>query len=133
MKVVLDTNVLLSGIFFGGPPGWILSAWKRGELDLVVSADIFEEYRRVGERLADRYGELGLSPVLALIARRATVVDPPALDEPVCRDPEDDKFLACARAAGAKVVISGDDDLRSVGSWEGIEVLSPREFVDTRL
>ena len=48
MKVVLDTNVFVSGVFFCGPPYDILSAWRGGRLQLVVSAEILEEYRRVG-------------------------------------------------------------------------------------
>lgn len=56
MKVVLDTNVFVSGLFFSGPPYEILSAWRDGRLQLVVSAEILDEYRRVGERL-----ELGYS------------------------------------------------------------------------
>ena len=51
MRVVLDTNVFISGIFFTGPPFEILNAWRNEQLQLVVSAEILEEYRRVGERL----------------------------------------------------------------------------------
>lgn len=133
MRVVLDTNVLLSGIFFGGTPGRILSAWGEGALTLVISPSIFEEYRRAGEQLAEQHGELELSPLLALIARQAEIVDAPELDPPVSRDPEDDKFLACARAADAPVLVSGDDDLLTLDPWEGIRIVSPRAFVDTHL
>jgi hypothetical protein len=51
MRVVLDTNVLMSGIFFAGPPATILAAWAEGELELLASVDILTEYRRVGSRL----------------------------------------------------------------------------------
>ena len=51
MRVVLDTNVLMSGIFFAGPPATILEAWAEGELELLASVDILTEYRRVGSRL----------------------------------------------------------------------------------
>lgn len=49
MKVVLDTNVFVSGLFFSGPPYEILDAWRHGKLHLVVSPPILDEYRRVGE------------------------------------------------------------------------------------
>ena len=49
MKVVLDTNVFISGVFFSGPPYQILKAWREGKIQLVVSEKIFEEYVRVGE------------------------------------------------------------------------------------
>ena len=54
MRVVLDTNVLMSGIFFAGPPAKILAAWAEGQLDLLASVDILTEYRRVAKRLAPR-------------------------------------------------------------------------------
>jgi predicted nucleic acid-binding protein len=52
VRVVLDSNVVLSGVFFGGVPGEILAAWSRGRFDVVVSAAILAEYRRAGEVLA---------------------------------------------------------------------------------
>jgi predicted nucleic acid-binding protein len=62
------------------------------------------------------------------------MVDAPgALPEPVCSDPDDDKFLACAVAAGAPVVVSGDAALLKVSGWNGIDVLKPRTFVDRYL
>jgi predicted nucleic acid-binding protein len=48
VKIVLDTNVFVSGIFFGGPPGTILEAWQDGRIDFAVSLEILTEYERVG-------------------------------------------------------------------------------------
>ena len=53
MRVVLDTNVLMSGIFFAGPPATILAAWVEGELELLASVDILTKYRRAGSRLGN--------------------------------------------------------------------------------
>ena len=133
MKVVVDTNVLMSGIFFGGTPGRILDALKLGHVTLTASPSILEEYRRVGEDLESTYGELGAQSLVTLLAARAEVVDAPDLSEPVSRDPDDDKFLACALAASAPVVVSGDRDLQTLGSWQGIRILSPRAFADEYL
>jgi putative PIN family toxin of toxin-antitoxin system len=133
VKVVLDTNVFVSGVFFGGVPGRILEAWRDGALTLLVSVAILDEYRRVGRLLAVQYDGLELEPILALVAVNAEVVEAPDLPERVCDDPDDDKFLACAVAGGAGVVISGDKDLREVSGWSGIEVLSPRAFADRHL
>ena len=55
MRVVVDTNVLISGVFFGGVPSRILEAWRDEKFELVVSPGIVEEYRRVGEKLADQF------------------------------------------------------------------------------
>lgn len=133
MRVVLDTNVLVSGIFFGGPPGRILEAWRDGRVRLVVSAEILDEYQRVGRLLAGDYPGVDLEPVLALLAVHAEAVEAPALPEPVCDDPDDDKFLACALAASADVIISGDKDLVQLSGWRGVQVLRPRRFVDEHL
>mgnify|MGYP001557346384 FL=1 len=64
MRVVLDTNVLISGIFFAGPPARILAAWAVGELELLASVDILAEYRRVGDRLGKKYPSVDLDPIL---------------------------------------------------------------------
>lgn len=133
MRIVVDTNVLMSAIFFGGVPGKILDAWKNGDVSFVLSPGIFEEYLRVDEELRRQHGNLESSPVLSLIAARSELVDAADLEQPVCRDPDDDKFLGCARAGRARAIVSGDDDLRSLGEWEGIPILSPREFVDMHL
>jgi predicted nucleic acid-binding protein len=55
LKVVMDTNVFVSGVFFGGPPYQILKAWQSGVFELVVSQEILDEYQRVGEILATAY------------------------------------------------------------------------------
>lgn len=54
MKVVVDTNVLVSGIFFGGVPGRVVNAWLQGQVELVLSPSILDEYRRVGRELATK-------------------------------------------------------------------------------
>ena len=134
MKIVLDTNVVVSGLFFGGYPGEILSAWHRGRITLVLSASILAEYREVGAELSSHYGELDFEAFAALLVMHAEVVDaPPALAESVCSDPDDDKFLACAAAAGVAVVVSGDRHLLAVSGWRGIEILRPRAFVEQYL
>lgn len=135
MKVVLDTNVLVSGVFFGGVPGRILSAWAAGKIVLVLSPAILEEYRRVGHELGLQYPDLNTTfePVLTLIAMNAMIVDAPLLTGPVCDDPADDMFLAAALASHTRLIVSGDKDLLRVAGWCGIDVLTPRQFLDQHL
>lgn len=128
MKVVLDTNVFVSGVFFGGTPGRVLEAWRDGRAEVVLSREIIAEYVRVGEELAARFPGVDLGPALELLAVSTTLVDSTQLPEPVSRDPDDDKFLACALAAGADCVVSGDRDLLDVSPYEGVVVLTPRDF-----
>jgi len=130
VKVVLDTNVFVSGVFFGGTPGRVLEAWRDGRVEVVLSREIVEEYVRVGERLANRFPGVDLNPALELLTVSATLVTSPPLPERASRDPDDDKFLACALAAGADCVVSGDRDLLDLSAYEGIVVLSARDFFD---
>jgi uncharacterized protein len=133
LKVVMDTNVFVSGVFFSGPPYQILKAWQSGDFELVVSQEILDEYQRVGEILAEERPTVDLNPILNFVLEHAKVYESAALNEPVCEDPDDDKFFACALASGSKLVISGDKHLLKVSRYQGIQVLKPRECVDTYL
>ena len=74
-----------------------------------------------------------LEPFLELIAVRARIVDSPALPEQVCSDEDDDKFLACAVAGRAKIIVSGDKALLKVSGYGGISVVKPRDFAEKYL
>lgn len=130
MKVVLDTNVFVSGIFFSGPPAQILKAWKDSRVQIVVSAEIIEEYRRVGERLAVAHPSISIAPFLVLVALHGEVVLAPELPVQLCEDPTDDKFFACALAAGCSLIVSGDKHLHQASGFKGVVVHRPRAFVD---
>lgn len=130
MRVVVDTNVLMSAIFFGGPPLRILEAWRRGDIQIVLSTEILEEYMNVSERLSQRYELTEQQTLLALLVQNVELIVAPALPEPVCEDPDDDKFLACAIAGSASVVVSGDKQLLKISGFQNVEILTPRNFVD---
>jgi putative PIN family toxin of toxin-antitoxin system len=129
MKIVLDTNVLISGIFFSGPPGTILHAWHAGKLQLCVSVEILEEYVNVAERLASRYAGVEYEGILELIVHNSELVQAPSLPDRVSEDPDDDKFLACALASNTSIIVSGDSDLILVSGYADIRVLTPKAFV----
>lgn len=133
MKVVIDTNVLVSGVFFGGTPARVLEAWRDGSIELVVSPEILEEYRRVGERLAEKFEAVTLGPFLELLATHAEIVEPVSLPRQISRDPADDVFIACAVAGGCRYIISGDKDLLDVASYRKVAIVAPREFLDSVL
>ena len=131
LRAILDTNVLLSGIFFGGVPGRLLTAWQDDRLALMLSPAILAEYHEAGTVLAARYPALAasLDSILSLLAQTATIVEAPALAERVSADPDDDKFLACAIAARTPLIVSGDKHLLRVSGWSGIAVVTPRQCV----
>jgi putative PIN family toxin of toxin-antitoxin system len=132
VRVILDTNVFVSGVFFSGAPHDILGLWRDGKLRLVVSAEILDEYRRVGRRLAGSHPGIDLEPFLSLLAVHAEIVQAPSLPEPVCEDPTDDMFLACALAARVRFIVSGDKHLLRVSGHRGVSVVRPRAFIDSR-
>lgn len=129
MKVILDTNVFISGVFYSGAPNQILNAWRDGKIQLVISHDILREYLRVGEIFADKFPSIELQPILDLVTIEAELHVAEDLSERVCSDPDDDKFLACAIASGSKIIVSGDKHLVKVSGFHGIEILKPHEFI----
>jgi len=132
MRVILDTNVILSALFFGGIPGRILRAYQDEKITLVLSPEILEEYRITAERLAQKF-DVEYEALLEWIAIHSEMISSGELAEPVCADPDDDKFVACALASDAKIICSGDKHLLNVNGYQGIEVLKPRPFANRYL
>jgi putative PIN family toxin of toxin-antitoxin system len=133
LRVVLDTNVLISGSFYSGPPKRILKALIEGKFQMALSPEILSEYRRVGENFSPEHPNPDFERMLSLLVTQALIVDAPELEKPLCRDPHDDKFIACALAVGAEVIVSGDNDLLSLSDRLPITVMSPNEFIDEYL
>ena len=133
MTVVVDTNVLISGIFFTGAPNRILQACMSGTIDLVVSPEILVEYRRVADELASRFPGVEVSRVLDLITVKSLICDAEPLSDQVCDDPDDDKFLACALASGTRIIVTGDKALLRLDGFRTLSIVRPRPFVDDYL
>jgi putative PIN family toxin of toxin-antitoxin system len=129
MKVVLDTNVVISGIFFSGNPARILQAWADGRFELVASVDILTEYHRVAERLSQQFPTIEIMPILDLITRETRIVDAATVSDSACDDPDDLKFLACALAGDVDLIVTGDRELLRASGFQGIKVVTPGEFV----
>ena len=123
MQVVLDTNVVVSGVFWRGT-----AMWAKDKIEVVVSPDILVEYRRLLAEM-ERGKPAGLADAwVVFIAQHATVIHP-ASHPRLCRDPDDDKFLHCALSAGARALVSGDNDLLSMGRVADVEILTPTAFL----
>lgn len=133
MKIVLDTNVFVSGVFFTGPPHRILKAWRDGKLIILVSPEILEEYQRVGQELNSEFPEVDLTPFLNLLSIHTEIILPHPLYPVIADDPSDDKFLECAVAGKASFILSGDKHLLKLAKFHGIQILKPREFVQEYL
>jgi putative PIN family toxin of toxin-antitoxin system len=129
MKVVIDTNIFVSS-FFGGNPRRIIDLWKTEKITLCLSKDILDEYievlQRIGLQDEDELGELlslfkrGFNMLLTTKTPKVKVVKD---------DPDDDKFIECAMALKAEVIVTGDKAIEAVGEYMGIKILTPQRFL----
>ncbi len=134
VSAVLDTNVLVSGLVADqGFPRQILDAWLEGSFTLVTSFYLVEEvthvltYPRIARRL--QLGDAELAAILAALLSRAKVTPGQLRLLGVTRDSKDDAVVACAVEGKADYIVSGDQDLLALGEYEGIQVVTPRQFV----
>ena len=130
MRVVLDTNAVVSALLFSGISSELVSLWQKGLITLLLSREILDEYLRVFsypkfELTEEEIKELIQEEILPY----AEVVKPKRRLRVVQRDPSDDKFIECAVAGKARVIISGDKDLLSLGRYRQIRILSPAKFL----
>ncbi len=130
MRVVVDTNVVVSAVFFGGVPQAILDAWRDGRIEIAVSEEILTEYEAVLRRIAARYPSINPEPVLRLLASKTILVEPACVEPRVCADPHDLKFIEAALGGTAEFIVSGDRYLLAVTGIPGITVLRPAAFID---
>lgn len=130
MKAVIDTNVVISGLFWKGPPAEVLAMWFRKRFEWIVSADILEEYHLTLQALETKYGPSpSAKQVLREISLSATLLVPAKLREQVCTDPDDDKFIAAAVATGTSTIVTGDKALLHTDGYGGIRVIKPVSFL----
>ena len=108
MRVVVDTNVLISGIYWAGKPFKILEHWAHDKFDLLVSKGILNEYYDIINRI-DPHNK-NADHWITLIAQNGILIKDEIVFE-VCQDPKDNMFLNCAFIGKAKHLISGDSDL----------------------
>ncbi|MDE7139195.1 MAG: putative toxin-antitoxin system toxin component, PIN family [Treponemataceae bacterium] len=127
MRIVIDTNVIASAIFFGGKPDRLVSLLMAGKLEAYVSDAIIAEYRRTEEHLARKYSARETSASLDDILGQCNCVSP-AQTVSVCRDKDDNKFIECALAGKCLYIVSGDADLLDLKSYADIEIVTVAEF-----
>ena len=127
MRVILDTNVVVSGVFWRGKPFAILRGWARGNFEVVGSPEILWEYERVLVEVAKHRVTADLAHWLTFIQDRLQLIQPQR-ELKLCRDPKDDMFLSCAVAANAVCIVSGDDDLLILKEVEGIPIFKVAAF-----
>jgi len=130
VKVVVDTNVLVSALLFGGTPGKLVALWQRGAIKPMASKEIVDEYLRVLTYPKFKLSEEDINYLLYQeIIPFFDIIEvqpgPPILN----KDSQDDKFIRCALAANAAYLISGDQHLQDLKFYQKIKILSPAEFM----
>lgn len=126
MKVLLDTNVLVAAFISRGQCNELLEHCVRNH-ELVTSPTILDELERVLREKLD-FPRAMVAEALELVRGEATEFDPPGLPEPVSRDPDDDEVLAAAVEGQCHCIVTGDDDLLTLESYQGITILTPSQF-----
>lgn len=133
MRVVIDTNVLLSGLLWHGAPHTLLNHVRNGIAELVMSQALLDELTEVIARpkFATILARTTRTPerILSEMQILADIIVAPALPVPVCRDPDDDTVLACAQAARADFIVSGDDDLLILKEFQNIPIITPAQAI----
>jgi putative PIN family toxin of toxin-antitoxin system len=133
MRAVADTNVVVSALLWHGPPRQVLDRARTGQVELFTSAALLEELSDVLGRtkIAARVKATGTEPheLVAGYAALARLIAPEVVEPVIAADPDDDMVLACAVAAHAQVIISGDKDLLALKEYRRIRVLRAREVL----
>jgi putative PIN family toxin of toxin-antitoxin system len=127
MRVVIDTNVLVSAVL-GGQLAEVISRWQVGDFTLVVSDVIAAEYLAVLRRPKFGLPAQVIDAIGAYVFQRAEFVTPQAL-RVVTADPKDDKFIEAAVTGRADVIVSGDKHLLSLGAYHAIPIITARTFL----
>lgn len=132
MRIVLDTNVLISGVFFGGFPRKILGSIIDRKMTAFATTEIVNEYEEIVQEMIDRkQGHINKTILVPLI-KAMEIIEPSSHIE-ICRDPDDDKFLECAKDSHALYIVSGDKDLLVIGKYENIRIVTAKEFCEKYL
>lgn len=131
MRLVLDTNVVVSGLLWHGPPRQVVDAARTGKVSLFTTAELLEELQDVLSRpkFAKRLAEAGVTAEALVLgyAALAALVQPADIKAVIATDPDDDAVLACAVAAQAEAIASGDPHLLQLGQFQEIPIVSPAQ------
>ena len=130
IKVVLDSNVLISSIVFGGNPRKIFKKIIEGKIKLSISLSIIEEIREVlgGDKF--KYSPAVLNIIINELLAITEVVEPMEILNVIDDDPDDNRILECAVEAGADYIITGDKHLLKKNPYFNIRIMNPYDFLE---
>ena len=134
MRLVLDTNVVASGLLWDGTPARLIDAAQAGAVEIYTSRILLAELARILKRakFANAITSSGvvLEGLVLGYAELASLVDPLPIPPTILADPDDDHVLACALAAQAELIVSGDRHLLGMGSFRSIEIITAAQALE---
>jgi len=131
VRVVLDTNTVVSGFLWENPPRRLIDAASEGRITLCTSEVLIAELanvlrrRKFARRIAEK--QLSITSLIERYRMLADIVEPAMLSGTVSRDPDDDLVLATALGASAEIIVSGDADLLNLKRFLHVPIISPAE------
>lgn len=128
MLIVIDTNVLISGIIFGGKPSKIIELLFGKKISVFASPEMVDEYKRIYGELGERYAKRTHNELNEII--NSMNILPSHSHIEACRDPDDNKFIECAIDNRCIYIVSGDKDLLVLEQYEDIGILTVSEFLE---
>ena len=131
ISVVLDSNVFLSALLFGGNPRRVIELVERGVIQAAISAPIKSEVERILEEKFN-WPRNRITETTNYLWQIALTFEP-TVRVSDCRDPDDNPVLECALAGAAIAIVTGDRDLLDLHPYRGISILTPRQFLELKL
>ena len=128
MKVVLDTNVFISGIFWKGASNKVILNWKEGKFTLITSLETILEIIKILKDFKTKLPDDLIKEWVDLIVRNSIIVGPKEKMTIVEDDPKDNIFIETAVAGNADYIISQDNHLLKLKEFRGIKIITPEEF-----
>jgi len=131
MRVVLDTNVFISGIFWEGNfCSQLINKWKNKEIELIISLEIIRELIETLKSFKIRMPENMIEEWKNIILENSTLINPSTKIDLIREDPEDNKFLETAVDGKTDFIVSQDKHLLKLKEYQGIKIVKPEEAVN---
>ena len=128
MKVVLDTNIFISGIFWKGSSDKVITNWREGKFTLVTSLEAVSEIIKVLKDFKIKLSDEMIKEWVDLIVRNSMIVEPKEKIDAVKDDPKDNIFIETAVAGNVDYIVSQDNHLLKLKEFRGIKIITPEEF-----
>ncbi len=130
IRVVIDTNVLVSSLW-GGKPRRVIDLWDQGDILVVASEQVLNEYLSVLARFDLTEEDIDDITILFSNPSKTSIVQPKARIHVIKKDPADNKFLECAVEGEADFIVSGDKHLLELARYKSVRLVSPSEFLSS--